>query len=85
MTGRKGKRIEGVRVMLDCVASTMCHYPDVENRKLVRVVTWTRLPRRSHIFGMSSAGSEYQQSSCQGGHDKPHNSDSKVEFTLYDV
>ena len=59
VTERKGKRMRGVLVMIDYVASTMCYSPDVKYGKLEHVGTWMRLPRRSRILGTSSAGDEY--------------------------
>ena len=83
--GEDGKEDKRGLVVLDRVASTMYHCSVLENGKLERVETETRLPRRSRILGMSSAGEEHKRSNCQGGHGKPHDSDSKVEQALYDV
>jgi len=77
--GREGKEDKRGLVVLDRVASTMYHCSVLENGKLEHSEMWTRLPRRSHVFGISSAGNEDQHSSCEGGHGKPHDSDSKVE------
>ena len=43
------------------------------------------MPRRSYVFGISSAGKEHKRSSCEGEHGKPHDGDSKVEQAFYDV
>ena len=83
--GQVGKKDTWGLVMLDYIASTICYYLDVENGTLGHIEMRTRLPRRSHVFGISSAGKEHKHSSCQGGHGKPRDGNSKVEQALYDV